>query len=204
MLTGLIRLCGGVPFPISFFRLLSNTDLYTLFTGKHKVHHINIILCISRYEPSDSLPSVVSGAGLGSFCGDHCTIWALARWADSRSLIPALTSGQFSSPYVIFGIATDQYTLDKTVGGTGICALPMPRVAYTTALPAPMCSSIACLADVLSVHSFTPICLLDWTSLSDSPPYFHERMIVFSPHHIYCVTAIKLIPPFSDVRWWYI
>ena len=58
ILTGVIRFCGGVPSPLSFFRLLSNTDLYTLFTGKHNVRHINIILCISRYEPSDSHPRV--------------------------------------------------------------------------------------------------------------------------------------------------
>ena len=77
MLTGLTRFCGGVPSPVNFFRLLSNTDLYTLFTGRHKVRPINIILCISRYEPSGSHPSVASGAGLGSFCGDHCTISAI-------------------------------------------------------------------------------------------------------------------------------
>ena len=173
ILTWVICFCGGVPSPISFFKLLiytNNTDLYTLFTGKHNVRHINIILCIPRYEPSDSHPRVASGAGLRSFCGDHWTILALARWDDSRSLISERTSGQISSPYVIFGIATDQYTLDKPVGGTGTCALPIPRVAYSTALPAPMRPSIACLADALSVHNFTPICLLDWTSLSGSPP----------------------------------
>ena len=133
MLTGLTRFCDGMPYPINFFRLLSNTDLYTLFTGRYKVRHINIILCISRYEPSYNHPSVASGSGLGSFRSDHCTIRALTRWADSISLISVFTSGQISRPYVIFGIATDQYTLDKTVGGTGTCALSMPHAACNAA-----------------------------------------------------------------------